>query len=259
MSVDSRNTPTSPFEADGVTESTPHPELLSSLGRLVRGLSTLFWGLPMALVVCVQSAKGDWLRPFGIFPALTSTALIYYALDLMTHFQAQERVWRTALDRARLLAVVNIGLSPFLYFWNRIPTNNYFNHVVLVMGLTGLAFLLLLNPTLLRLAQMLPDETLRVETRLFTTLNRYLLAAMIVFLGAYFVLIEYFPAALQRVLDLLFDLSPFVQSSGTVYALLDRGGMWLILFFILLPVAMTMALIWKIKEVILASVFGNTH
>ena len=32
---------------------------------------------------------------------------------------------------------------------------------------------------------------------------------------------------------------------------------WLMLLFILPPVAMTMALIWKIKEVILSSVFGD--
>jgi hypothetical protein len=241
-----------------VIESTPHPELLSSLGRLVRGLSTLFWGLPIALVICVQSAKGDGLRAFGILPALVSTAIIYYALELMSHFQPQERIWRAALNRARVLAVINMGLSPFLYFWNRIPANNYFSHMVLLMGLTGLLFLLLLNPTLLRLALMLPDETLRVETRLFTTLNRYLLLLTIVLLGSAFVLIQYFPLALQRLLDLRFELNLFFQASETVASLLDRGGIWLILFLILLPMAMTMALIWKIKEVILASVFGNS-
>lgn len=256
MNVDSRNTPTSPSEALGVIESVPQPELLSSLGRLVRGLAMLFWGLPIALVVCVQSAKGDWLRPFGIFPAVVSTAFLLYALSLMSHFQSQERVWRLALDRARLVALINIGLSPFLYFWNRIPSSNYFNHIVLLMGLSGLLFLLLLNPTLLRLALMLPDETLRVETRLFTGLNRYLLVATIVLVATYFVVNEYFPIALQRSFDLLLRLNPFVQSTGTVAALLDRGAIWLLLFFVLLPVAMTMALIWKIKEVILSSVFG---
>jgi hypothetical protein len=124
------------------------------------------------------------------------------------------------------------------------------------MGLSGLLFLLLLNPTLLRLALMLPDETLRVETRLFTGLNRYLLVATIVLVATYFVVNEYFPIALQRSFDLLLRLNPFVQSTGTVAALLDRGAIWLLLFFVLLPVAMTMALIWKIKEVILSSVFG---
>jgi heme/copper-type cytochrome/quinol oxidase subunit 4 len=36
----------------------------------------------------------------------------------------------------------------------------------------------------------------------------------------------------------------------------DRGGFWLLILFTLLPLAMTMALIWKTKEVILDSVFG---
>lgn len=39
----------------------PNPELLRSLGQLSRGLSAVFWGLPLALVVCVQTAKGDWI------------------------------------------------------------------------------------------------------------------------------------------------------------------------------------------------------
>src|SRR6267143_1013698 len=119
MNVDSRNTPTSPSEARGVPESGPNPELLSSLGRLVRGLSALFWGIPVALVACVQTAKSDWLRPFGVFPALITTALLYYGLTLSGHFQEQERVWRSSLDRAKVLALVNIGLSPFLYFWHK--------------------------------------------------------------------------------------------------------------------------------------------
>jgi hypothetical protein len=38
--------------------------------------------------------------------------------------------------------------------------------------------------------------------------------------------------------------------------LLQRGGTLLMVFLLLLPVAMTMALVWKTKEVILASVFG---
>ena len=33
----------------------PNVELLRSLGRLVRGLSALFWGLPLALIVCLPN------------------------------------------------------------------------------------------------------------------------------------------------------------------------------------------------------------
>ena len=41
-----------------VRESSPDPELLRALGRLARGLSALFWGLPFALVVCLHAAIG---------------------------------------------------------------------------------------------------------------------------------------------------------------------------------------------------------
>jgi len=38
---------------------------------------------------------------------------------------------------------------------------------------------------------------------------------------------------------------------------MDKLVLWIVLFLILLPIAVIMALIWKIKEVILASVFGT--
>src|SRR5437763_2529315 len=120
MSVDSRNTPISPSEASGVTESGPPPELLRSLGRLVRGLSALFWGLPVALVVCVQTAKSDLLRPLGPFPALITTLFLYFGLTLLAYFQQQERVWIASLERAKTVALINIAFSPFLYFWNKL-------------------------------------------------------------------------------------------------------------------------------------------
>src|SRR5262245_41651671 len=92
----------------------PAPQLLSALGRLVRGLSVLFWGLPIALVVGVQTARGDWFRPLGVFPPLIATGVLFYGLSLLGHFQKQERPWTSALERARFFGVVNVGLAPFL-------------------------------------------------------------------------------------------------------------------------------------------------
>jgi len=56
---------------------------------------------------------------------------------------------------------------------------------------------------------------------------------------------------------LLLRLNPFSQKSSAAIVSIELGGIWLMLLFILPPVAMTMALIWKIKEVILSSVFGE--
>src|ERR1035441_3184633 len=89
-----------------------NPDLLRSLGRLARGLSALFWGLPASLVICAETARADWLKPWAFMPALAATALPLYGLWLMGDFQKQERPWRNALDRAQLLGLVNFGLCP---------------------------------------------------------------------------------------------------------------------------------------------------
>ncbi|MGH7970780.1 MAG: hypothetical protein ACREIC_18830, partial [Limisphaerales bacterium] len=99
----------------------PNAELMRSLGRLVRGLSALFWGLPSALVVCFHAVRTDNLRSIGAIGPLACTGLLLYGLWQLGDFQKQERVWRSALDRASLLALVNFGLSPFLYWSNRVP------------------------------------------------------------------------------------------------------------------------------------------
>jgi hypothetical protein len=242
-----------------VHDPLPHPELLSSLGRMVRGLSLLFWGLPVALVVCVQSAKGDWFRPLGIIPSLIATGLLYYGLVLLSSFQKQERPWMASLDRTKLVGVINLGLSPFLYWWNRVPAHPFLTGIVEVLMITGLLFLILLNPLLCRLTAMLPDETLRAETRLFTSVNTYVLVTLFVFLAGYVLAIHVDPSLPDRCIGWLISHSPLPQRANAIFYLVDRNGALLVLFVILLPVAMTMALVWKIKEVILASVFGPIH
>jgi hypothetical protein len=242
-----------------MAESTPTPELLGALGRLARGLSVLFWGLPIALVVCVQSAKGDWFRPLGVIPPLVATALLFYGLNLLSVFQPQERVWRTALERVKVLALINAGASPFLYWWNRVPSHPFFNTVIELLMLSGLVFLLLLNPMLVRLTSMLPDETLRMETRLFTTINRNILLGIFLVMTAYFVAIHVNAGLPDQFIGWLLKVSPLSQQLNVLFYFVDRAGQWLVLFVVLFPLAMTMALIWKIKEVILASVFGQDY
>lgn len=231
-------------------EIAPKDELLRALGRLVRGLSALFWGLPLALVVCVKTATEEWFRPRGLFPPaivgilppLIVTALLFYGLNLLGAFQKQERIWREALDRARVLALVNMGLSPFIYWWNKLPFVSFYALAISLLMLCGLLFLFNLNYALQRLAAMLPDETLRLEARVFGTMNLYLLCLTLALIAVYFVLnqFERLPGVLES----------FVHG-------LEFTRQWLLVFLILLPMAMTMSLIWKIKETIFASVFSQ--
>jgi len=219
----------------------PNAELLRSLGKLARGLSALFWGLPASLIVCAETARIELLKPIGIIPALVVNALLLFGLWQMGEFQKQERPWRTALDRAKLLGLVNLGLSPFLFFFNRMPEQNFFRDAIFILILSGLLFLFNLNIVLKQLGAMLPDETLRQEMRQFTALNRWLLVLWLAFAAGIFALPYDLPAQLGP------QIWPWVARGGTAVAL----------FLGLAPLAITMALIWKTKEVIYDSVFGS--
>src|SRR5687767_2976779 len=218
-----------------MAETAPKAELMRSLGRLVRGLSALFWGLPIGLVVSVYVATNDWARATHMMAPVIALALLFYGLHQLSDFQKQERIWREALDRAKLLAFVNVGLSPFIYWNNRLPTESFFGIAVFLLMLTGLLFLFNLNHVLQRLAAMLPDETLRTETRVFGNLNISLLTAILLVFAALYVFsqLEQLPEALRQ----------FIR-------VMQIMRYWLLVFLILLPIAMTMTLIWKIKEVI---------
>ena len=216
--------------------------MLRSLGRLARGLSALFWGLPASLVICAETAKADWLKSLGIIPALAGTGLLLYGLWQMSDFQKQERPWRNALDRAKLLGLVNFGLCPFLYWQNQMPEQPFFNAAVFVLVLSALLFLFNLNVVLKQLGAMLPDETLRHET--LPVHRAQPLAARRAFcFSASLTWFCFTPRRCQLAL-------------GNFSVWLNLLGFWLLTFFALLPLAMTMALIWKTKEVILDSVFG---
>jgi hypothetical protein len=228
------------FPTSRMPDPALNPELMPSLRRLVRGLSALQWGLPFTLLICMQSAVTDWLRPLGIFPPLAVTGLLWFGLQELKHFQRQERVWIQALERASLFALINVGLAPFVYFWNKLPNEIFYIQMIGLLIVSGTLFLYGLNRVLQRLVAMLPDETLREDTRLFTTLNLNVIVALFLLLVAYVVLSQFqtLPDYVMQWLNQLYQMRR-----------------WLLIFLILLPVAMTMTLIWKIKDVVLSSIF----
>jgi hypothetical protein len=229
-------------------EPAPNAELLRSLGRLVRGLSALFWGLPIALIVCVWTANPRWIYArWAWLPPLVATGLLVYGLWQLGGFQRQERVWRTALDRARVLSLINFGLSPFLYWRGQFPDNSFFSITLILLAVSAVFFLGSLNLVLQRLGAMLPDEALRMEIKQFTVLDLKLLVATLICGAIYFAiqLSQRLPIWLEK---MLVDLDRSNFSFVIVVVPLA--------FFVLLPLAMTMALLWKTKEVILDNVFG---
>ena len=221
-------------------------ELLGALGRLVRGLSTLFWGLSLTGLVCLemvyletaQMLSRQTFRLSAFLPAFLIGPLLWHGLNQLRAFQAQERIWQRALNRAEILAVLDAGLAPFLYWWHKFPSVPLYAVCVGLLFLSGLFLLVQINCVLQRLCAMLPDETLRAETKLFTAFNLSLLAALLAGLLLYFLL--------TRLPALPAWLALWMDAAGA-------AEIWLALFLILMPLAMTMALLWKIKEVIFSS------
>jgi hypothetical protein len=235
----------------------PNAELLRSLGRLVRGLSALFWGLPIALITCVWTAYPQLVKSFAFVPPLAATGLLVFGLWEIGSFQKQERVWRNALDVALVLGLINFGLSPFIYWWSRVPGNRFFLAMVILAALCGLLFLCSVNFVLRRLGAMLPDEALRIEIRQFTAFNLNLIVATFVVGLIYCGLL-----GAQAPPEWLKPLAELIERQAVPFWFQNalngfvRLGPWFLLLLVLLPLAMTMALIWKTKEVILENVFA---
>jgi hypothetical protein len=228
-----------------MSESLSNSELLRSLGKLARGLSALFWGLPAWLIISAETVKADALGPAGIIPALVVNLLLLYGLAQLGNFQKNERPWRNALDRVKLFGLINLGLCPFLFWFSRMPDQPFFRDSIFALVLSALLFLFNLNIVLRQLGAMLPDETLRQETRQFTVLNRWLLVAWLVFLIA--------TAVVPQVVNFSARFSP------QFLLWLQHVSTTLLLCLGLSPIAITMALVWKTKEVIFDSVFGARH
>ena len=228
-----------------MSEYLSNSELLRSLGKLARGLSALFWGLPAWLIISAETVKADALGPAGIIPALVVNLLLLYGLAQLGNFQKNERPWRNALDRVKLFGLINLGLCPFLFWFSRMPDQPFFRDSIFALVLSALLFLFNLNIVLRQLGAMLPDETLRQETRQFTVLNRWLLVAWLVFLIA--------TAVVPQVVNFSARFSP------QFLLWLQHVSTTLLLCLGLSPIAITMALVWKTKEVIFDSVFGARH
>jgi hypothetical protein len=213
---------------------------MPSLGRVVRGLSALFWGLPLALLACARTAVADvWLN-LGMWPPLVACVLVWFGLRQLAWFQPQERVWTTAVRRAELFAALNVALAPFTWWLSRRPEESFFVHSVTLLLLSGVAFLLSLNQVLRRLAALLPDETLRGDIRLFTRCNAGLLLVLGVLVLGWLIMLALpeVPGGWNRAMIVIDEQRP------TVVVMLG-----------LPPVALTMSLIWKAKEAILDDVF----
>ncbi len=227
-----------------MSPSNPTSELLRSLGKMLRGLSALFWGVPLVLISSVQSQTLGGARELGLIIPCLANLLLVFGLTQLSYFNPQERIWREAIDRAKMLAIVNAGLSPFLYFWARLPEVPLYTIAVDLLYLSSLVFLYNFNLVIFRLTAMLPDESLRSDAKIFTQLNRSILGSITLMTLAYLVILRIgaAPVFLHQAIEIL-----------------EARRSWFAIFLLLAPVAMTMTLTWKVKELVIDGVFNSDY
>jgi hypothetical protein len=202
--------------------------------------------LPLTFLAQVETARTNWFSSMGGWaaaPAVLLNMVLLYGLAQLRHFQKQERIWQNALTRAEALGLINTGLAPFVFWWHRFPAITYFLLTVGLLVLCNLLFLMQLNRMMQRLTAMIPDETLRAETNVFASFNIWLLAAVFLALSLWFGAWSWLDGASAR--DFL--------------NMLRLRGLGVALFLTLVPLALTMALLWKIKEVLYAGIFSHAN
>jgi len=235
--------PAGPAEAPGVG-------MLRGLGGVVRGLSVLVWALPLALAIIVWTvSRGDASLPtpfsnlllsLGVVPGLMVTIMMWFGVWQVGRFQPAIPSWQRSADRARGLSLLLIGFSPFLYWWSRRPEVLYFKISASALIVFGLLFMAQLNALLRRLTAMLPDQALREETVSMARLNYGILAVL---------------GALHLVFFALDRVTFEAITAWVARQYIDFARLMLLLFMVI-PIAITIAVMWKIKETILESVFA---
>jgi len=245
--------------AETETPEPLHPDLMPTLRKLVRGLEVLFWALPFALLVCVQETMVSWWESWGIGPALAAMALLWYGTHSLSHFQKQERLWQGTVHFAKVLALLMLGLVPFLHWQQQITSDtitwssmsNAQQHVIYsacIFFTASMMYVLNLNHVLARLVAMLPDPILRGDVRLFVYLNFGLFLLLIINLW------------LHQKADAVFlglrEIAPGLAESIGSYLGLAAFLKTVILWIATLIVTLTMTMLWKTKEAVLNSVFS---
>lgn len=209
----------------------------TELGSVLRGLSAIFWGLPVTLLAFARHFLSFLPSAYDLVLPSAGTLLLGYGVFRLSKLHGQERVWQHPLAMCQILAVILAGLSPFLFLWNRVPSEPFFARAVALSLGVALIFLIALSNTLARLAALLPDPATQADASLFASVTGYVGATLAAVSLVLYWRLE--PATLSEFLSL-----PQQPVAHALQAFM--------LILALVPVAISMAVTWKLKEVVLA-------
>ncbi len=226
--------------------STPGPEATpaaqvsaADLVRLTQGLYFIFWGLLVTVLVAAQTVVLLWVRAFsevflagGVVATLMGTWRLQQARLHALPDESTGPQWRNRVGRLRGVATLLAYFCVLFYMWRGVPDNFYLQLNAAAFVATGIVYLMMLNRTITTLAAFVGRKQMALEARLFTAANIVLLFLPFAAALAYIVLM-----AVLRQTSLLEEFRQLLQRISLLVAIV-----------VLLPVSLTLALVWAAKD-----------
>lgn len=203
-----------------------------ALARAMRGFSCVFWGIPLSVLLFAGAI--DLRLPFAArAPAYVfGIFLVYCGVVYFQRTALPGRRWRSLVREMLFVLLIEVYLSPFVFWWRRMPHVPYYVANILVLMLCTTWGLFILNQLAAEIARLLRDRALAVE------------AQIAAWLALAFMLVPTSLALLQSVLaarSFGISLAPGEAVGGP-----QRFG-WLYAVA-LFPFALNMMIAWKTKE-----------
>lgn len=171
-----------------------------------------------------------------------ATCVVLFATHLLARVEFSDTQWNVTTDRCRVFALVATGMSPFIYWWARIPEQPFFLAAMHGLILVAIVLLLGLNRLLVELAGHLNNDLELQEAKLFAGVNRWLLTNTLVVTILFFI---------------VYRLRSLPSSIANFVGVIDQAGLFIALFLIVLPLALTMTIVWKLKEAVLEALVSG--
>lgn len=209
-----------------------HHVAAGHLLRLARAFSCVFWGILLGLLLFFNALRFHLWSFVPVPPYVVGVILVYVGAVLMYTTGKLTPRWSGRVRRLLVVLFLQVYFTPFVYWWQRQPTVNYYAVNLLGLLLSGLLVLLLTNQLAEEVALALHDPVFRVEAAVCGWAVILLLLLPFTAASVYAV-----AAAIRHGAD-LYSLLLFIGRK------VPRG----VGFVLILPFTMTMASAWKAKE-----------
>ncbi|NQU11238.1 hypothetical protein HQ590_10635 [bacterium] len=223
---------------------------VADLVHLTQGFYFIFWGLLVTVLISAQIVVSLWLRTFAEVFLLGAVLAMVVGVARLRRVRLDggtsgppAQCWQRQVRRLWWVTLLLAYFSLVFYLWRRLPGHPYLQLNALGFVACGLLLLILLNLVIAALAQTLGRANLALESRWFAAVNVVLLVLPLVATAAYVMAM-----AARRQTNVLLEFQ----------ALLGRLNVF-VLVALLLPLSLTLSLVWAAKDLALRDLAAWTE